>query len=70
MDPSIVDDLIIALDRALHEGDGALNAVMIVAELARADLTIRRVHRQDASDDGTDDVYAALARLHAVKSSN
>jgi hypothetical protein len=64
MDPSIVDDLIVALDRALHDGGGKLNTEMVVAELARADLTVRRKHLTDASGDGTDDIYAALARLH------
>lgn len=64
MDQSIVDDLVVALDRAIN-ADGKLNAKLVVAELARADLTVKRLHRPSASGDDSDDVYDALAKLHA-----
>ena len=69
MNQSIIDDLIVALDRALLDGDGALNANAVVAQLAEAGLTVSRVERPSKSTDD-DGVYAALARLHEFQRPN
>lgn len=69
MNQSIIEDLIVALDRAILDGHGALNANAVVAQLAEAGLTISRVERPSRSNDD-DDIYAALARLHEFRRPN
>ena len=70
MNQSIIDDLIVALDRAILDGHGALNASAVVAQLAEAGLTVSRVERPSKANEDDDDIYAALARLHEFRRPN
>ena len=69
MNQSIIEDLIVALDRAILDGHGALNANAVVAQLAEAGLTVSRIKRPSKANDD-DDMYAALARLHEFRRPN